>query len=68
MFLESSKTALDDEIVGFTENGGWQELNNLLPPLIGSDYFLNSIDWVCAVQILFDKLKVSLSVLHRDGL
>jgi hypothetical protein len=61
---------IDDKIVGFTQNGGWQKLNNLLPLLIRSD--LHDLDvspeWVDAVQIIFDNLKVSLSVLHRDGL
>jgi hypothetical protein len=75
MFLASTQTTLDDiddEIVGFTQNGGWQKINNLFPLLIRSNvnlYFLdNSPIWVDAVQILFDNLKVSLSVLHRDGL
>ena len=75
MFLASPKAALDDindEIVGFTQNGGWQKINNLLPQLIRSDmkdYFLQySLDWVDAVKFLFDNLKVSLSVLHRDNL
>jgi hypothetical protein len=73
--LASSQTALDDiddEIVGFTQNGGWQKLNNLLPPLIRSDLHQYLSDysayWVEAVQIFFDNLKVSLSVLHRDAL
>jgi hypothetical protein len=72
MFLASPKTALDDiddEIVGFTQNGGWQKLENLWPLMID----MNSIgrrlqDWMDTVQIVFDNLKVSLSVLHRDGL
>jgi hypothetical protein len=75
MMLASTQTTLDDidnEIVGFTQNGGWQKINNLLPPLIHSNvdlYFLdNTSYWVDGVQILFDNLKVSLSVLHRDAL
>lgn len=73
MFLASHQTDIDDEIVSFTQNGGWQKINNLLPPLIRSDhvhrYFLDTnLVWVDAVQILFHNLKVSLSVLHRDGL
>ena len=72
-FLRTLQTALDDpEVVGFEQTGGWQKINSLLPLLIRLDvheYFLRiRLDWVCAVQILFDKLKVSLSVLHRDGL
>jgi hypothetical protein len=73
--LASPQTALDDiddEIVGFTQNGGWQKLDNLLALLIRSDvydYYLgDNLEWVEAVQFLFDNLKVSLSVLHRDGL
>jgi hypothetical protein len=75
MFLASPQTALDDiddEIVGFTQNGGWQKLDNSLALLIRSDVhhsFLDySPDWVYAVQFLFDNLKVSLSVSHRDSL
>jgi hypothetical protein len=75
MFLASSQIALgdiEDEIVGFTQNGGWQKINNLLPRLIRSDvedfFFQNRGTWVDGVQFLFDNLKVSLFVLHRDGL
>jgi hypothetical protein len=70
--LASPKTALDDiddEIVGFTQNGGWQKLDNLWPLLIRSGWIMQYLnDWMDAVQTVFDNLKVSLSVLHRDGL
>ena len=74
MLLTGPQTALDDiddEIVGFTQNGGWQKLNNLLLQVMRSgmqEYSCDDCpDRVDAVQILFDELKVSLSVLHRDG-
>ncbi|KAJ2917298.1 hypothetical protein MD484_g3128, partial [Candolleomyces efflorescens] len=34
-FLASPTTALDDEeVVGFTQNGGWQKVDKLIPPLM----------------------------------
>ncbi|KAJ2921767.1 hypothetical protein H1R20_g15325, partial [Candolleomyces eurysporus] len=49
----------DEEIVGFTENGGWQKINSLLP-LLGRtnihlwDYFDK---WIAALLYFTDRLK-----------
>jgi hypothetical protein len=52
---------IDDEVVGFTQKGGWQKINNLLPLLYGPDTWLfNSFDgWIDALHDFTDRLKVS---------
>ncbi|RXW15557.1 hypothetical protein EST38_g10295 [Candolleomyces aberdarensis] len=48
LFLDSAPALTDDEIVGFTRNGGWQKINNLLPLLYrsGGWFFDQFEDWI----------------------
>lgn len=71
-FLGSPKTALDDdEVVGFTQNGGWQKVDNLVPLLYRFDPWFRGHcrDWIRAVREISDRrrLKVSHSFLRRGG-
>ena len=61
--------AIDEEVEGFTQNGGWQKINNLLPLLYGPDTWLfNSFDgWIDALNHFTDQLKVSHSSLSSAG-
>ncbi|RXW14626.1 hypothetical protein EST38_g11225 [Candolleomyces aberdarensis] len=50
--------ATDEEVVGFTQNGGWQKINNLLPLLyFKQERFYGGDDWMGALQNLTDRLK-----------
>ncbi|KAJ2917319.1 hypothetical protein MD484_g3113, partial [Candolleomyces efflorescens] len=56
-FLASPTTALDDEVVGFTQNGGWQKVDKLFPLLVYSEPDLFREFWSSEVHQVFDKLK-----------
>ncbi|KAJ2921761.1 hypothetical protein H1R20_g15330, partial [Candolleomyces eurysporus] len=50
--------AIDDEVVRFTENGGWHKINNLLPLLRFTGYLSYSFDdWIGALHHFTDRLK-----------
>ena len=55
----------DDEVVGFTQNGGWQKINNLLPLRYREDTWLFRMfgPWINGLQNFTDHLKVSHSPL-----
>ncbi|KAJ2915217.1 hypothetical protein MD484_g5212, partial [Candolleomyces efflorescens] len=55
--LASPTTALDDdEVVGFTQNGGWQKVDKLLPLVIlHPPYYIDF--WYPSVHLVSDKLK-----------
>jgi hypothetical protein len=61
--LGSPQTALDDdEVVDFTQNGGWQKINNLLVLLYRySRWFRDQPfgSWISCLQGISDRLKVS---------
>jgi hypothetical protein len=65
------QTALDDdEVVGFTQNGGWRKVDNLLPllhPVETSFCEFRGI-WIRAVRNFSDHPKVRHSFLRRDSL
>jgi hypothetical protein len=66
-FFTSPHAALDDdEVVSFTQNGGWQKVDSLLPPLFISGYFdvMYYEEWINILHQLSNHLQVSLSVLH----
>ncbi|KAJ2921521.1 hypothetical protein H1R20_g15577, partial [Candolleomyces eurysporus] len=58
-FLSDIDGIDDDEVVGFTQNGGWQKINNLLPLLFRSvRYSRDRFDrWITALHYLTDRLK-----------
>jgi hypothetical protein len=69
--LGGAKNALDeDEVVGFTQNGGWQKVDNLVPLLYHFDHWFFSYRgaWISAVREISDRLKVSHSSSHRGSL
>ncbi|RXW13665.1 hypothetical protein EST38_g12189 [Candolleomyces aberdarensis] len=58
-FLKGALAIDDEEVVSFTQNGGWQKINNLLPLLhrLGGwlcDYF---DEWIGSLQRFTDPLK-----------
>ncbi|KAJ2930614.1 hypothetical protein H1R20_g6485, partial [Candolleomyces eurysporus] len=55
----SSATAIDDEVAGFTENGGWQKIDRLLPPLCRSYGWSSRSfdDWLGTLRSFTDHLK-----------
>jgi hypothetical protein len=70
--MRSRKTGLDDDVVGFTQNGGWQKVDKMLPLLYSfSGWFRGSSSfgsWISRLQKIFDRLKVSHPFLHRGSL
>ena len=60
----------DDEVVGFTQNGGWQKINNVLVLLYRySKWFRGAFGtWISCFQEISDRLKVSCSFLRRGSL
>ncbi|RXW17449.1 hypothetical protein EST38_g8407, partial [Candolleomyces aberdarensis] len=55
-FLKDAPAIDDEEVVGFTQNGGWQKINNLLPLLCNTSPWIGD-DWIEALQKLTDRLK-----------
>ncbi|KAJ2929821.1 hypothetical protein H1R20_g7267, partial [Candolleomyces eurysporus] len=56
-FLSSVPSAIDEEVVGFTHNGGWQKIDNLLPLLyrLRSFFYEQFEKWRgCMVQVTRD--------------
>jgi hypothetical protein len=71
--LGNPKTALDDdEVVGFTQHGGWQKINSLLSLQLqyrqGSWFYTNLGGWIDAVRDISDFLKVSHSSSRQGNL
>jgi hypothetical protein len=69
--LENPRNDLDDdEVVGFTQNGGWQKVDNLVPLLYRFDsWFYGYFEvWTSAVCKISDHLKVGHSSSHRGSL
>ena len=66
-FLASPIIALDDdEVVGFTQNGGWQKIDKLLPlVIVHPPYYIDF--WYPSVHLVSDKLKVSQLFSRRLG-
>ena len=64
-FLDNGH-ATDDDVVDFTQNGGWQKINNLIPSLFHKDkslpQYFNS--WLLCLRRFSNHLKVSHSSLH----
>jgi hypothetical protein len=58
--------ALDDEVVGFTQNGGWQRITNLLPLLFGFMFGTKCsfVTWTVNLRDFADHLEVSHSCLR----
>ncbi|KAJ2917312.1 hypothetical protein MD484_g3118, partial [Candolleomyces efflorescens] len=56
-FLASPTAALDDAVVGFTQNGGWQKVDKLLPLLTATWGGLFPKSWPSSVHQVSDKLK-----------
>ncbi|KAJ2917317.1 hypothetical protein MD484_g3111, partial [Candolleomyces efflorescens] len=57
-FLASPTIALDDdEVVSFTQNGGWQKVDKLCPLLISKDPYIFQEVWSPSFHQVFDKLK-----------
>jgi hypothetical protein len=70
-FLGSSKIALDDdEVVSFTQNGGWQKVDKILPLLFSGWLHESSLfeSWISHLQNISDRLKVSHPFLRRGSL
>jgi hypothetical protein len=69
--LGSPKTAIDDdEVVGFTQNGGWQKVDKVLVLLYRcSEWFRDEfVAWISKLRTISDGLKVSHSFLRRGSL
>ncbi|RXW20303.1 hypothetical protein EST38_g5560 [Candolleomyces aberdarensis] len=58
-FLNGLHTFIGDEVVLFTQNGGWQKINNLLPLLYrgGRFFCASSADWIVDLRDFTDRLK-----------
>ncbi|RXW19405.1 hypothetical protein EST38_g6439 [Candolleomyces aberdarensis] len=58
-FLNGADGIDDDEILAFTQNGGWQKINNLLPLLYRPGRYLSNYfqDWIGALRNLTDRLE-----------
>ena len=59
-FLDRA-AAIDGEVVGFTQNRGWQKMGNLVPLLYSSREWLfdQSDHWIDCMSRFTSKLKVS---------
>ena len=62
--------ANDEEVVSFTQNGGWQKIDYLLPVLYrSSTWFFNAFEfWIGPLCKFSDGLQVSRSSLCRGSL
>jgi hypothetical protein len=49
--------AIDDEVVEFTEKGGWQKIDDVFPLVLGSGLHLPS--WMPSIRKYTSALKVS---------
>ena len=60
-FLLNEAVAVDDEVSGFTRNGGWQKISKLVPLMchLGGSYFIFSDRWINVLGEYTDKLRVS---------
>ncbi|RXW20301.1 hypothetical protein EST38_g5562 [Candolleomyces aberdarensis] len=58
-FLNGAPAIDDEEVIGFTQNGGWQKINNLLPLLYRPDRWFckNFDDWIGSLQKFTNCLK-----------
>ncbi|KAJ2929823.1 hypothetical protein H1R20_g7264, partial [Candolleomyces eurysporus] len=58
-FLSHAPALGDDEVVGFTQTGGWQKINDLLPLLyrLGQWLFIQFMDWVRLLDRFADDMK-----------
>ena len=65
-FLNKAPAIDDDGVVGFTQNGGWQRINNVLPLLYHRDKWLfdEFRYWIGALREFANHLKVSHSSLR----
>jgi hypothetical protein len=50
--------AIDDEVVGFTQNGGWQKIDTVLPLVYGLNRFMPRT-WMDNLRCFANNLKVS---------
>jgi hypothetical protein len=57
--------AIDDEVVEFTEKGGWQKIDDVLLRVV-SRYVLD--EWIGSLRHFTSALKVSLFFLRRGNL
>ena len=69
-FLDRAPTVDDGEVVRFTQNGGWQKIDNLLPLLYckGSWLLREFRYWINALQEFAKRLKVSHTSWRRGSL
>jgi hypothetical protein len=69
-FALRNAPAIDDEVVSFTQSGGWQKLEILWPLLYRRRGWLRVFfaDWTSSLHNIADRLKVSRSSLRRGGL
>jgi hypothetical protein len=65
-FLRHAPALDDEEVVGFTQNGGWQRITNLLPLLFGFMFGTECsfVTWTENLHYFADHLKVSHSCLR----
>jgi hypothetical protein len=59
-FFLGRAIAMDDEIVDFTQKGGWRKINSLLPLFVRLKEwpFQGFEDWIANLRQLADRLKV----------
>jgi hypothetical protein len=59
--LDAAAAAIDDEVVRFTQNNGWQKMDNLLPLLYRSKgWFCDTFDdWTAHLDRFTEEMKVS---------
>ncbi|RXW13459.1 hypothetical protein EST38_g12393 [Candolleomyces aberdarensis] len=59
-FFNGADAINDEEVVDFTQNGGWQKINNLLPLLQrkGNWFYLILEHWIEPLEKFADHLKV----------
>jgi hypothetical protein len=57
---------IDEEVVDFTENGGWQKIESVLPLMFNCHLRLKS--WIQCLRHFTSALKVSIFFLRRGNL
>ena len=63
-FCLRSIPGIDNDVVGFTRNSGWQKIDDLMPSLVCSDDCIQFGDWIDALRDLTEHLEVSRSFFH----
>ena len=60
-YFLNKASAIDDEVIRFTQSGGWQKMNNMLPPLYRSGRWLfgHFYEWISRLSEFTDNLGVS---------